>query len=375
MSPGRNGGFSWEREAAGAVDRRSMMRALRLLEWKSDPVLVEVDEPRPGPGQVVVRIGGAGACHSDLHLMRDFEAGALPWGPPFTLGHENAGWVHALGDGVTGLEVGQPVAVYGPWGCGTCPRCLLGIETYCEDLAGAPVPGGGGGLGLDGGMAEYMLVPAARHLLPLPDGLDPMHAAALTDAGLTPYHAVRRSWPKLPPGTTAVVIGVGGLGHLAVQILKATTAARVVAVDTRPAALDLAREHGADLAIAPGDTAVAQIRDLTGGRGADVVLDCVGTDATMALGAAAVRMLGDLTIVGIAGGTLSVSFFRLPYEASVQTVYWGSRPELAEVLVLAAQGALRPQLTPFPLDRAADAYRQLEAGAVEGRAVVVPGAA
>ena len=130
------------------------MRALRLLEWKSDPVLVEIDDPVPGPGQVGVRSGGAGACHSDLHLMREFEAGLLPWGPPFTLGHENAGWVHALGSGVTGLDVGQPVAVYGPWGCGTCAHCLLGMENYCECPDLVSVPGGGGGLGLDGGIVR-----------------------------------------------------------------------------------------------------------------------------------------------------------------------------------------------------------------------------
>ena len=136
-------------------------------------------------------------------------------------------------------------------GCGTCERCRLGVETYCENQSAAPVPGGGGGLGLDGGMAEFMLIPNARHLVPLPDGLDPVMAAPLTDAGLTPYHAVRRSWAKLPPGATAVVIGVGGLGHLGVQILKATTAARVIAVDTRPDALALTRDLGAVWTSAP----------------------------------------------------------------------------------------------------------------------------
>lgn len=348
------------------------MRALRLMAWKSDPVLVDAPEPVPGPGQVVVRVGGAGACHSDLHLMREFEGGQLPWGPPFTLGHENAGWVHTLGAGVVGLEVGQPVAIYGPWGCGTCQRCRLGIETYCENPTEAPVPGGGGGLGLDGGMAEFMLVPDARHLVPLPDGLDPVAAAPLTDAGLTPYHAVRRSWPKLPPGASALVIGVGGLGHLAVQILKTTTAARVIAVDKRAAALALARDCGADLTVTADDAPAEEIRAATGGRGADVVLDFVGSDTTMALAAAAARTVGDITIVGIAGGTLALSFFAVPYEASVQTTYWGSRPELVEVLDLGARGLLRPTITTFTLDNAMDAYRQLEAGKLDGRAVIVP---
>jgi propanol-preferring alcohol dehydrogenase len=247
------------------------------------------------------------------------------------------------------------------------------VETLCENPAAAPVPMGGGGLGLDGGMAELMLVPSARHLVPLPDGLDPVSAAPLTDAGLTPYHAVRRSWPKLSPGTTAVVIGVGGLGHLAVQILKATTATRVVAVDTRKDALVLATDCGADLVVSPGPEAAADIRSATGGRGADVVLDFVGADATLALGAAVTRPLGDLTVVGIAGGTLPVSFFSVPYEVSIQTTYWGSRPELVEVLDLASRGLVHPKVATFPLDRAVDAYRQMAAGQLEGRAVVVPG--
>ena len=350
------------------------MKALRLLEWKSDPVLTEVDDPVPGPGEAVIRVGGAGACHSDLHLMREFEGGLLPWGPPFTLGHENAGWIHAIGPQVNGLQVGQPVAVYGPWGCGTCARCQVGVETYCENPAGAPVPGGGGGLGLDGGMAELMLVPAAaRHLLPLPDGLDPVAAAPLTDAGLTPYHAVRRSLPKLVPGSTTVVIGVGGLGHLGVQILEAATASQVIAVDSRPEALALATECGAELTVPAGDGAAETIRTATGGRGADVVLDFVGSDATLALGAAVARTEGDLTIVGIAGGSLPVSFFSVPYEVSIQTTYWGTRPELAEVLDLAAHGMLRARITTFPLDNAIDAYRTMEAGKLDGRAVITPG--
>jgi propanol-preferring alcohol dehydrogenase len=348
------------------------MRAIRLLHWKSEPELVDVPDPHPGPGQVVIRVGAAGACHSDLHLMQDFEPGALPWSPPFTLGHENAGWVHELGEGVTDLKVGQPVAVYGPWGCGTCARCRVGIETYCENPAGAPVPSGGGGLGLDGGMATYQLVPHPRFLVPLPEGLDPVRAAPLTDAGLTPYHAIKRSWPKLVPGSAAVVIGVGGLGHVAVQILKATTAARIIAVDTSKAALALAEQSGADHVVVSGEGAVEQIRRLTGAVGADLVVDCVGTDQTMALGAAAVRVMGDLTIVGIGGGQLAISFFSVPYEASIQTVYWGSRPELIEVLDLGARGLVSPTVVTFPLEEGLQAYRQLREGHLHGRAVIVP---
>lgn len=341
------------------------MKALRLQRWKSDAELVEVDEPRPGPGQVVVCVGGAGACHSDLHLMHDLEPGQVPWEPPYTLGHENAGWVHEVGSGVTSVDVGQPVAVYGAWGCGTCSRCLVGAENYCETGAVS------GGLGTDGGMAELLLVPDARHLLPLPEGLDPVSVAPLTDAALTSYHAVHRSRPKLVAGSTAVVIGVGGLGHLAVQIIKVTTDARVVAVDTRPAALDLAEQAGADVVLR-ADSAVDAVSTATGGHGAEVVLDFVGTDATLAQAAAITRGLGDLTIVGVGGGTLPMSFFGTRFGVSVQTVFWGTRPELVAVLDLAARGLLRAETTTFPLDHAMDAYRLLESGEVVGRAVIVP---
>lgn len=348
------------------------MRALRLLDWKSEPVIQDVDQPMAGPGEVVIKVGGAGACHSDIHLMDEFESGAVPWNPPFTLGHENAGWVHSLGDGVSNLEPGQPVAVYGPWGCGTCVRCLAGFETYCENLADAPVPGGGGGLGLDGGMAEFMLIPSARFLVPLPEGLTPAQAAPLTDAALTPYHAIRRSLPKLAADSHAVVIGVGGLGHMAVQILKAISGASVIAVDTRAEALRVAESDGADITFLSDEGTADQIREATGGRGADVIIDCVGADATLAMGAAAARQMGDLTIVGIAGGTLPVSFFSIPYEVSVQTTYWGARQELVEVLNLGGRGLIESRITKFSLDEATTAYAALRAGEIEGRAVIVP---
>jgi alcohol dehydrogenase, propanol-preferring len=348
------------------------MRAVRLPDWKSDLQIVDVPEPEPGPGEVVIKVGGAGLCHSDLHLLHDFEPGMLPWPVPFTLGHENAGWVHAVGEGVSGLATGTPVAVFGGWGCGRCRRCASGFETYCEDPANAPMPGGGGGLGLDGGLAEFMRIPDARLLLPLPDGLDPAAAAPLTDAGLTPYHAIRRSWPKLAPGSTALVIGVGGLGHVGIQILKATTAARVIAVDVRPEALELAERCGADLTLLAGEDAAARVKDATGGHGAEVVLDFVGNEKTIALGATAVRVLGDLTIVGVAGGTFPWNFFAIPYEVSMQTTYWGSRFELAEVLDLGARGLVTPSITTFSLDEAPQAYRRLAEGRIEGRAVVVP---
>ena len=344
------------------------MRALQLTQWKHEPELRDVPQPDPGPGQVLVRIGGAGACHSDLHLMHDFEEGMLPFNPPFTLGHENAGWVEGLGAGVTGVEVGQPVAVYGPWGCGRCRRCQLGMENYCErqsELAAMA-----GGLGADGGMAAFMTVPDVRHLVALTN-LDPVAAAPLTDAGLTPYHAVKRSLPLLVPGSNVVVIGVGGLGHLGVQILDALCPATIIAVDTRESALRLASDAGAAHALL-ADDAAAEIAGLTGGLGADVVLDFVGNDASIQLAVASSRTLGHITVVGLGGGSYPFGFFTVPYEAAVATTYWGSIPELIEVIALAERGQIKAEIEPVPLSVGADAYRRLAAGEVDGRVVVVP---
>jgi alcohol dehydrogenase, propanol-preferring len=221
-------------------------------------------------------------------------------------------------------------------------------------------------------MAEYLLVPAERLLLRLPDGLDPATAAALTDAGLTPYHAIRRSWLKMAPTSTVVVIGVGGLGHIAVQLVKATTAAKVIAVDNRQEALELATKVGADHVVTSDDQAAGAVKDLTQGHGADVLLDFVGTEATIELARTAACTLADATIVGIAGGTVPLSFFSQPYEVSIQTTYWGSRFELAELIELAARGLVHVESTTYSLDNAAQAYRDLQGGKVRGRAIVVP---
>ncbi len=219
-----------------------------------------------------------------------------------------------------------------------------------------------------------MLVPDARHLVPLGD-LDPIDAAPLSDAGLTPYHAIKRSLHLLGPGSVAVVIGVGGLGHMAVQMLAALTPTTIVAVDERETALDAALRAGAAHRVTAGGSPASVgdvIREVTGGRGADVVLDFVGVDSSLALGALVVRSLGHLTIVGIGGGTLPVSFFSIAYEASVATTYWGSVTELMEVVALAQAGRIAPQVHRFSLDDAMKAYDAMEHGELDGRAVIVP---
>ncbi|HEX5096538.1 MAG TPA: alcohol dehydrogenase catalytic domain-containing protein, partial [Acidimicrobiia bacterium] len=267
------------------------MRALQLTAWGEPPELRDVPVPEPAPGQVLVRVAGAGACHSDLHLL-EAPDGLIPYPLPFTLGHENTGWIAALGAGVVpvdGLRDGDPVAVYGPWGCGWCRACRTSAENICERKPlGEAI---GGGIGADGGMAEYMLVPSPRLLVPLGD-LDPVEAAPLGDAALTPYHAIAPSRGDLVPGTTAVVIGAGGLGHMAIQLLRATTPARVIAIDKDEQKLSLARDMGADDTINASDDAAARVKAGTRGLGAELVIDLVGADDTLGLGVQCLRARG-----------------------------------------------------------------------------------
>jgi alcohol dehydrogenase, propanol-preferring len=344
------------------------MRAYRLTEWQSQPELLDVAVPEPDPGEVLIKIGGAGACHSDLHLM-EWPPGTTGFDPPFTLGHENAGWVEALGAGVEGLRAGEAVAVYGPWGCGRCPACRRSAENYCERQA--DIGAFGGGLGLDGGMADYMLVPHSRLLLPLGD-LDPRDAAPLTDAALTPYHAIKRSLHLLVPGSTAVVIGAGGLGHMGVQILRALSPAQVIALDTSPDKLLLASDVGADEAVLAGSGSAAAILEMTNGKGAELVLDMVGAEDSMALGAKLARMQGHLTVVGLAGGNFEFAFGALNFEAQLTMPYWGSAIELGEVLELARAGKIRAHVERFGLEQAAEAYQRMREGDLAGRAVICP---
>lgn len=292
------------------------------------------------------------------------------WRLPFTVGHETAGTVCAVGADVFTCGVGDRVAVYGPWGCGRCGRCERGLENHCEKRARSPgLPAGG--RGLDGGMAEFMLVPSERLLLHLPPAMDPVSAAPLTHAGLTAYHAVKRSWAKLRYGSSAVVIGADLVGRLVVQALRATTTAFVVVVDGDQQALDRTGDLGADAALTP-EQAPDGIRDLTRGRGADVVIDAVGSPPTLALAASVVGALGDLTLVGAAAtAEASLSFGTLADEVSVQSTSWGSRQDLEEVLDLGARGLLHVQVRTCALAEAIDAIRDLPA-ADAGRPVVVP---
>jgi propanol-preferring alcohol dehydrogenase len=344
------------------------VKAFQFVEWRQPGQLREVPVPEPKSGEVLVKVAGAGACHSDLHLL-EMPSGARSFTLPFTLGHENAGWVEKLGPGAAGFAVGDPVIVYGPWGCGMCTNCRQGMENYCQ-APGKPSPGGLGGT--DGGMAEYLLVPATRYLIPL-GNLDPREAAPLSDAGLTSYHAVKRSLHLLGPASTAVVIGAGGLGQMAIQVLKALAGATtVVAVDTSSDKLKSATNVGADVTLISGDDAVNTIKDLTKGQGAELVLDLVGVDPTLDMAASVARVLGHLTIVGVGTAALPVNFSSPPHECSVVSPFWGSIPELIELIALAQSGRIAMLVEHFTLDDAAHAYELLHDGKIQGRAVITP---
>jgi propanol-preferring alcohol dehydrogenase len=245
----------------------------------------------------------------------------------------------------------------------------MGMENYCQK-PGGPTPGGLGHY--DGGMAPYLLVPAARFLVPL-GSLDPREAAPLSDAALTSYHAVKRSRQLLGPGSTAVVIGAGGLGQMAIQILKALSGATtVIAVDTSADKLEIAKSMGADEGLLSGDKAVTRVKDITRGQGAELVLDMVGVNPTLQMAAQMSRVLGHLTIVGIGGGALPVNFSSPQKECSVASPFWGSIPELLEVISLAHTGKIKMLVEYFPLERAAEAYHLLHDGKIQGRAVITP---
>ena len=343
------------------------MQAVRFVGVGRPAQIEDVRKSSPGPGQVLIKIGGAGVCHSDLHVMEE----DLGFKPPFTLGHENAGWVSAVGEGVTGFKEGDAVAVYGPWGCGRCHACQLSMENYCENWA--RLSGFGGGLGLDGGMAEYMLVPFARLLVPLGD-LSPAKAAPLSDAALTPYHAIRRALPHLNAGSTVVVIGVGGLGHMAIQLLRVLAPVRIVAADVDDTKLQQAKALGAnDIVNNRNATEAAErIQQISGPRGAGLVLDCIGVQPTVDLGA---RLLGRnsvWTIVGLGGGRHDFRHGSTPYGTTLSIPYWGSRVELMEVIAMARDGRIHAETTEFPLTEAVEVYAKLKAGGIAGRAVLIP---
>jgi NAD+-dependent secondary alcohol dehydrogenase Adh1 len=336
-----------------------------LMRAYHEPLeLVELPVPEIArPIDVLVRVGGAGACATDLHAIDGLmePAGVTL---PLVLGHENAGWVEEVADGVTTVSPGDAVLVYPPYSCGLCVACRRGDDLHCIRHQFT-------GLTVDGGFADYVLV-AERSLLTLPAGVEPVDVAPHADAGLTAYHAVRRLAHLAVPGSTAAVIGIGGVGHLALQLVRELGSSTVIAVDSDERRRRLADELGAD-EVVDGAGAVDAVRDLTGGRGADLVFDFVGTQETHDAAAAMLARGGTFSVIGY-GGTVAVpSIALVANEQSVVGNLVGTWVDLWELLQLHATGRLVLRTEVHRLDSVNDVLEKLRAGEVDVRAVLVPG--
>ena len=319
--------------------------------------LIPQDRPQPepvGPFDVVVRVAAAGVCRSDLHILM----GELPVNVPHVLGHENSGRVHAVGSMVSTVQVEEPVLCYPFVSDGLSGPERRGVDSAAP---GRRTPG----IDCDGGYAEYLLV-TERSLIPLPADADLAAMATLSDAGLAAYRACRKAAATLGPGSLAVVLGVGGLGHLAVQILRSTTAARIVAVDTRPEACELAMSCGAHHACSPEDLGE------TAGSQANAVIDFVGSDESASSALSILSFGGAYFAVGV-GGSLTAPILQLvANETRIEGVYVGTYPELVELTQMALRGDVRPVVVPYPLSDADQALTDLAEGSIVGRAVLVP---
>ena len=348
------------------------MRAAVLTQYEKPFEVQEVADPAPvSPTDVVVEVEAAGFCRTDIHLwLGQFaafheRAGIAPL--PFVCGHENAGRIVALGAGVTHLAVGDPVLLHPQGTCGYCHACRAGDDMHCT----SPVfPG----LSAQGGFAQYVRS-NARAVVPLPPELSPLQAVALADGGLTAYRAVKRALPRAYPGTSTVVIGAGGLGHIGIQALRALSQTEIIVVDRNERALEHARGWGADRTVVarPDGSHVAEVRELTGGKGADVVLDYVGEGGAEL---EAVDMLGPngVDIIAGYGGTLVAEIQPkiLTPEASFVGTTVGTYNELVELVALTRRGAVAPQWQTFPLEGVNDAMAALERGDIVGRGVLLP---
>ena len=341
------------------------MKAVRLHGYHQQPVVDDVPEPTvAGPLDVVVRIGGAGVCRTDLHIIEGQWAAAMGVDLPYTIGHENAGWVHEVGSAVTNVAVGDTVILHPTPTCGLCRACRAGQDMHCDDSS---FPG----LSTDGGMAEYLLT-SARACVKLDPTTEPADVAALADAGITAYHAVRKALPLLYPGTTCVLIGAGGLGHIGIQCLAALTATTIIVVDRNPDALKLAEQLGADHTVVADGGHLDAVMDLTEGAGAEVVLDFVAEQGAEQDGFAMTRRAGSYYVIGY-GGTVTIPTLDIiSTERNIVGNIVGTYNDLAELMVLAQAGKVTLHTRTYPLDAAPEAIADLDAGRVRGRAILVP---
>ena len=341
------------------------MKAVQVVGYHTKLQLTEVPEPKvEGPLDVVVRIGGAGVCRTDLHILEGQWEEKTGVELPYTIGHENAGWVHAIGDAVTNVAVGDKVILHPLITCGLCRACRSGDDVHCEK---SRFPG----IDANGGYAEYLRT-TARSVVKIDDTLEPADVAALADAGLTAYHAAAKVARATHPGQHFVVIGAGGLGHIGIQVLKSISGVTVVVVDRNPAAVQLAIEVGADKGIVADGSHVQQVLDLTGGHGAEAVLDFVGEGGATKEGVAMLRRAGNYFVVGYGENIDVPTIDIISTEINFIGNLVGSYNDLQELMVLAAQGKVKLHTSKYPLDEFQRALDDLDAGRVRGRAILVP---
>jgi NAD+-dependent secondary alcohol dehydrogenase Adh1 len=312
---------------------------------------------------VLVKVEGAGVCATDLHAI-DGEMEPAGVTLPVVLGHENAGRVAAVGDLVSTVGAGDPVLVCPPHTCGLCIPCRRGRDMMCERHQFT-------GLTVDGGFAEYVVV-SERSIVPLPAGLDPVEVAPYSDAGITAYHAVKRVAHLVVPGSTVVALGIGGVGHVGLQLLRELgSGGTIVAVDPSPARRALATSLNTD-AVLDSEGVVDAVRDLTGGRGADLVVDFVGTDQTHAAGLEMLVRGGTYAIVGFGGMVTVPSAAMVGGEITIVGNLVGSWIDLWEVLQLHARGRITLKTETHPLEAINDVLGLLREGEITGRAVLTP---
>jgi len=344
------------------------MKAARLHAYDQELSFDEVDEPQiTGPHDVIVRMGAAGLCRTDIHI-RDGDWRVAQEGAglqfPYIPGHENAGWVHQIGSAVSNVEVGNTVILHPLVTCGLCRACRAGDDMHCSN-------GLFPGLVADGGFADFMKT-GARNCIKLDPGLEPKDVAAHADAGLTAYHAVRKAANLLYPGTKAVVIGAGGLGHIAVQCLKALTPAEIIVVDKSEAALKLAEQIGADETVVADGSHIEKVMDLTDGQGAEAVIDFVGERGVEKEAPQMLRRAGTYYVIGYGGALDLLTHTMISTEISVVGNLVGTYNDLAELMTLAAQGKVTLHTATYPLDAVNEAMADLDGGRLQGRGIMIP---
>jgi NAD+-dependent secondary alcohol dehydrogenase Adh1 len=342
------------------------MKAARLHAYHEPLKLDEVDEPKvSGPLDVVVRIGAAGLCRTDLHIQEGQWAEKSEVKLPYTPGHENAGWIHEVGSAVTNVEVGDTVIVHPFITCGLCRACRLGDDMHCEN-------GSFPGINRDGGFAEYLLT-SARSVVKLDPSLQPHEIAALADAGLTAIHAVKKAIPVLGAGSKCVVIGSGGLGHIGIQCLKAYTPTEIIVVDPSEKALELARELGADQTVkVEGTSHIDTVQELTDGKGAQAIIDFVGEKGAVEDGVAMIEDGGFYYVIGYGQNIDIPTIDVISREISFIGNLVGTYVDLQDLMTLTAQGKVTLHTSTYPLDAINDAMADLDNGRLQGRGILVP---